>query len=403
MKKSIFIVSRDLDIQRIIYSYQDLIKKLIFKFGEVTLVSFDNFFNNRENIIFSDKKIDNFNNKLSIFFPKNKNEFNNICKSKKIIAIDNLGKNFKDFILRRLIKKNNIKLALILNQGFISNDESYPINELSSLIFEIKKKIFVTFYRILVLLKYIPNIHFYFDTRKDICENCLIKKKNFLSKLFFFLNINYFENIYHINSLAYDNFIIQNNTPKEEKIVFIDNNYNHRDITSRHKFDRLELRRIYFSRLKFFFEWISSLCNKNIEICLHPTSDFDDYKSYFNHFEISQYQTQHSILNAYIVLFHFSGSVSDAVLNKKKIISLKTGLLGSYVNYRINRYTELLKTISINIDDDQYLLLSPDLIKKELNNYDNNYESYINNFLKNKSEYQTGADKIVEVFNQQIF
>jgi len=192
MKKSIFIVSRDLDIQRIIYSYQDLIKKLIFKFGEVTLVSFDNFFNNRENIIFSDKKIDNFNNKLSIFFPKNKNEFNNICKSKKIIAIDNLGKNFKDFILRRLIKKNNIKLALILNQGFISNDESYPINELSSLIFEIKKKIFVTFYRILVLLKYIPNIHFYFDTRKDICENCLIKKKNFLSKLFFFLNINYF-------------------------------------------------------------------------------------------------------------------------------------------------------------------------------------------------------------------
>jgi len=102
-------------------------------------------------------------------------------------------------------------------------------------------------------------------------------------------------------------------------------------------------------------------------------------------------------------LFHFSGSVSDAVLNKKKIISLKTGLLGSYVNYRINRYTELLKTISINIDDDQYLLLSPDLIKKELNNYDNNYESYINNFLKNKSEYQTGADKIVEVFNQQIF
>ena len=58
MQKSIFIVSRDLDVQRIIYSYQGLIKKLIFKFGEVTLVSFDNFFNNKENIIFIDKKID---------------------------------------------------------------------------------------------------------------------------------------------------------------------------------------------------------------------------------------------------------------------------------------------------------------------------------------------------------
>ena len=55
------------------------------------------------------------------------------------------------------------------------------------------------------------------------------------------------------------------------------------------------------------------------------------YKKYLGEFELCKFQTTENIRQAFIVVFHASTAIYEAIFLKKKIISLKSNTLGEYM------------------------------------------------------------------------
>jgi len=186
----------------------------------------------------------------------------------------------------------------------------------------------------------------------------------------------------------------------EEKIVFIDSNFDHFDRIFREgKIDE-NIRVKYFTLLNKFLVKLSKTFNKKVTICLHPQSDLKTYSKYLGEFEICRYQTNENIIKAFIIIFHESTIINDAIFLKKKIISLKSSTLGEYIMNRISHYQKLLGLYSYTLEDEKEL--NKDLLLNELIEISNSYEDYI------KKEMMTddsipGENKIINTVKQEYF
>ena len=373
-----------------------LITELTNKFGKITFVNFIKIQNKQENHSIKAPNVVN----SRYFIPESEKDFINYIKSKKIIAIDCLGKDLNFFKIRTLINKTNIYLALIINTGVISNA---PIS-ISKFNFynDIKNKIKKKIYRFLVLLKVFPSIDIYFDPRRDIIENIeyKIKKYSKLQSIVKIFNILYFKECYRINCKSYDNYLELNKLNIKKKIIFLDGNYKHQDIEKRSQKISDEIRDKYFNSLENIFQNFEKEFNLDVEICLHPTSNINEYKKFFKTRNIYINKTSSEIPNAEIILFHESGSVNDAILQKKIIVSLVTRLLGGYYYQRIINYKQFLDLFSIDIDKNEEF--KKDEILKNFNNSVVKFEYYINNFLKseNTPSYKKITNIIYEFSNK---
>jgi hypothetical protein len=396
MRVCLFVASDD--ISKEINIYKEIIQKIVEKLGSFTIINFNNILKKDQNLIYDKNNIyilrNKFGDRVHYLNPLKKKEFLEYIGSDKIFAIDSLGKSFKFFLIRRLINKENIKLILIMNLGFVSNELPYSINNFKGYLFKFKKKINNLIYKFLVIIKFFPNIFIYFESRKEIYQGCVINKKKKLSFFFPFLNILYFENVYQINSKSYERYLENINNLEEKKIIFLDGNYRHPDIINRENLDIIELKKNYFQKIEFFFKWIEKIYNQNVEICLHPSSDFNEYESFFKDRIISINLTNEKIIKSSIVIFHESSAILDAIIFKKKIISLSTKLFGKYISGRIFYYQKELNLYSIDLDN--YENYNSRDIKKDLKYSIKNYDTYINNYIKTDNE-ELGSDKIIRI------
>lgn len=394
MDREICIFVSNVDpINTINYHYK-LLLELKKKFNKIKIINFIKI--QKKNLKLEVKNFDSFGFKT--FTPLNNSEFIEYSKFKKIFAIDCLGKDFIFFNIRRLINRPNIHLIVVINTGVISN-ESLNLSRLN-FISDLKNKIIKKIYRILVFLKYFSPIDLYFDPRKDIIENINLKIKKLSSvqvkfKIFNFL---YFKNCFRINCKSYDNFLLINKKPEKKKIVFLDGNFKHPDIEKRNGFISERLQKKYFNNLEKVFREFESRFNLPVDICLHPTSDQNIYKSFFKNRNVIKNRTNEEILNSEIVLFHESGSITDAIILKKKIVSLETKLLGNYYYQRIINYKKLLNLFSINIDEN--FVINQDEILQSFNKSLFKFEKYINNFIK--SDDTLSYKKITKILNDYV-
>ena len=391
------------DLPRTLNIYDSIILKIVKKYNNFTVVDFSKILKNstylKKDQINISKNENKFDGKLNVFSPLTNCDFISYAKDKHIFAFDALGKSLASFKIRRLVNKNNIKLILLINVGSISNFHDSSDNNLRNLLIKLSKKLTNYIYRFLVLIKYFSNVFIYFESRNKIYENCILNKKKIISKIFPFFNILYFENIYKINSFSYDRYLENKNNLKENKIVFIDGNYKHPDILSYKNFDLVALQKIYFERLENFFKWICKIFNQPVEICLHPSSDKEQYKSFFKNRIITQNSTYESIANSSVVIFHESSAFLDAILYKKKIISLNTSLLGEYISNRINYYKNQFNLVSINLDifnSNLTYKYERSSILNDLNAAIKNYDYYIKENLITDAD-DKGSDKIIKI------
>lgn len=391
------------DLPRTLNIYDSIILKIVKKYNNFTVVDFSKILKNstylKKDQINISKNENKFDGKLNVFSPLTNYDFISYAKDKHIFAFDALGKSLASFKIRRLVNKNNIKLILLINGGSISNFHDSSDNNLRNLLIKLSKKLTNYIYRFLVLIKYFSNVFIYFESRNKIYENCILNKKKIISKIFPFFNILYFENIYKINSFSYDRYLENKNNLKENKIVFIDGNYKHPDILSYKNFDLVALQKIYFERLENFFKWICKIFNQPVEICLHPSSDKEQYKSFFKNRIITQNSTYESIANSSVVIFHESSAFLDAILYKKKIISLNTSLLGEYISNRINYYKNQFNLVSINLDifnSNLTYKYERSSILNDLNAAIKNYDYYIKENLITDAD-DKGSDKIIKI------
>lgn len=399
MKVHLFVASNNLS--KSINIYNEIILKCIEELGRFTIINFNNILKKKQNLSDDQNNIsilkNKFGDKINYINPSKKNEFIEYIGKDKIFAIDGLGKSFNFFLIRRLIKKKNIKLILIMNLGFVSNELSYSINSFKGYLFKFKKKINNLIYKFLVIIKFFPNIYIYFESRKKIYQNCVENKKKKLSFFFPFLNILYFENVYKINTLSHEHYLKNKNILEEKKIIFLDGNYRHLDIIGRENLDIIELKKNYFEKIDIFFKWIENIFNQKVEICLHPSSNKDEYEDFFRTRIVTQNKTNESLVKASVVIFHESSAILDAVIYKKKIISLSTNLFGRYISNRIIYYQKALNLYSIDLDNyDNYKNFRRNDIDSDLKYSIKNYDTYISNYLKSDNE-EFASDKIIRV------
>ena len=120
MKNTICIFFSSNKIEKLLSVYNDLITSFPSKYEKFYLINFYEMMNNNQKDLNDYKKYEHQYN-IKIICPKNKKEFNNFVDQRFIFAFDNLGKNFDYFKIRSIINRKNIKLILLQNIGYFSN------------------------------------------------------------------------------------------------------------------------------------------------------------------------------------------------------------------------------------------------------------------------------------------
>ena len=353
---------------KIVNIYKNYIGSLINKYGKFIIVDFYKYSqkNNKKTIneeLFKKK----FKDKIHFFYPRNKYEFYEFIENKHVIALDSLGKDFNAFKIRYLINKRNIFIILLSNLGFLSNEKIGTLDLSKKNKFQFYYKILNKYiYRTLILLNFFPKTFLYFESRKKIVDkfnnNRFTKMFKKFPKLGFLIN---FLNVRRINSDAYENFIKLKKRGKENRIIFIDGNYKHPDIIKREQLDLHKVRNEYFKLLSNKLTMLEKIFKKKIEICLHPSSDLKVYKKNLQKFKISKGKTREKVFDSYMVIFHESSAVMDALIAKKKILILETNIFGNYLLSRMLMYKSLLKLPSIDMHSKKKLS-KKDIINKYL-------------------------------------
>lgn len=291
------------------------------------------YFINTHNI-FNKKKLKinhNFFKKKNIihFSPKSIGELNKFLCKNNIFLINNTSFQFKNIIFHYLVSKNNIFQISFSNIFQFSNykiENWAYVDFIRKLKFLFTKKISLVVYRVLVILRLINQINILCIAKKNVFNRYrtnLGKNTLFLKK---------YKDIRSV-SVKLPSYHDQKKISKKY-ITFIDSGILHLDIIKRGYVINNKMMNNYFSFLKNYLTKLNKIFNKEIIICLHPTSNYSLYKKKLNGFKVYKYKTEEYVINSFLVLFHDSTSIFSAIILKKKIISLKSNIMGPYLNAR---------------------------------------------------------------------
>jgi hypothetical protein len=338
---------------------------------------------------------------IKIYKPHNGQELKAIFQNKKFIAFNNLGKSFSFFKIYFYLKKINLKQILLMNIGYPQNKTSLDLKNKSifftSAFFFLRKKFIYYIFRILTILEIFPKIDVYFESKKNIVKAVKSGLSSQIEKLLPFTKLSYFRKVYIINSRAFK--IIKKNNISNRYLCFIDSNFCALDRVLREgKINNKDKKLYYYYLKKLFFE-LQKIFKKKMIICVHPKNNDKIFYSYFKKFTIRKYETSKIITKSAIVLFHDSSAITDAILQKKNIISLNSELLGNYLNKSTKLYSKILGTHSIELDKN-YQLNKTELIKK-LNITKKKMNFYVKNNLKSDGN-RLGKDKIVDIIKKEF-
>lgn len=338
---------------------------------------------------------------IKIYKPRDAQELKAIFKKKKLIAFNNLGKSFSFFKIYFYLKKINLKQILLMNIGYLENKTSLDLNNssffLSSALFFLRKKISYFIFRILTILEIFPKIDIYFESKKNTVKAVKSGLSSRIEKILPFTKLAYFRKVYSINSRAYD--VIKNNNVSNKYLCFVDSNFNALDRVLREGKINNKDKKLYYFYLKQLFLELQKIFKKKMVICVHPKNNDKFFFSYFKQFIIKKYETSKIITKSSLVLFHDSSAITDAILQKKNIISLNSELLGNYLNNSTKLYSKILGSHSIELDKN-YELNKIELIKK-LNISKKKMSRYAKNNLKSDGD-RLGKDKIIDIIKKQV-
>ncbi len=314
MKKNIFGIVIDNQSPEVIYKFY---KEL---FSEVSK-NFDKFYilDLTDLVLYKRKGVDITKGKS--LFPKNfiykkisnAKNLELFLKDKRLIAINNLGKNPDYFWALRCLKKNNVKLINILNTGEIGNQTTLNFSKRSFVNWKnFYSRGFYFFFRILTIINILPKIEITFHSNIEVIKKLNNSFTKNFDKVFPFFKISYVNEFIKINSRSTTLRKTQN---KSSYILFIDCPIMSGDrLTFENNNIKIEEKKFY-EKLILFLKNLSKLYKKKVIVSLHPK-----YKNKYlqNNFKLAKKSTREMIDDASLVIFSTSGAIIDAVLKKKK-------------------------------------------------------------------------------------
>lgn len=354
----------DISFQKRYNLQKDLYNYLGKKYKKFYFINCHNIFNKKKlqiNYSFYRKK------NIIFFNPKNVSDLKKFLSKDKIFLINNLTYKFEHFFFHFLVSKQNIFQISVDNIPIFSNyksDNWDHVNFLTKIRFLYRKKFQKIIYRILIILRIINQIDILYVSRKDLYKkyNLAYNKKSLLLKKYKSVKI---------TSIRIPSF------PKTKKssnkyITLLDSNILHPDMLRRgHLINNAKVKE-YFIFLKNYLTNLRKVFKKEIIICLHPSSNHLLYKNHLSGFKMYKHKTNKYIVNSFLVLFHGSSTMFNAIMLKKNIINLKSEIMGAFRDarryYYLKRFKLVVHDIEKNIKIEKKTLI--DELKRNIKSYD---------------------------------
>ena len=380
-----------------------LLNKLSENFNKIYLINLENlkifkgFHSNESKLEITDhikKKFSFRNDNVEYFCPKDKSEFKIFMQNKKIYAISNLGRYFSDIPIHLLMSKYDIKLFQVSFVGNIQETSFKFKNIFRFIIYFFNKNISYKIITILSILGIVPKVEIRFTSISS-----LVNKKNFLRKLLEFFKISYVKKYILVNSRSYDMAIEKKNYLSQENIIYLDPMINNVELKAvEGNIDQKNFSNHYY-QLKKFLKKIEFLFKKKKIIFLHPRDNFSEKEKIFEDFKVVQHETGENILKSSLVIFFETSAIIDAIIFKKKLLTLYSNFISSTFKTGADRYVNKLSILQININDidklEDYNKINSDLEKSTLN-----YDKYIKENIKPDTD-EAGHLKIIRVLKKE--
>jgi hypothetical protein len=342
-----------------------------------------------------------------------------------------LGRSFKYFKILFLLKKNNCKLLINLNIGFKNisanrfffSKKKLTESAINYIKFIFLRKFSFIIFRFLVLINIFPKIELLFEGSKKntkIINNYLGKK---IKKYFPKIDISYIKRVIHINCRSYDELIDKKKEINQKYITFLDSGFDHGDVLLREGAQQKQDREKYYHLLNLTMNKFKKIYKKKVVICLHPKTDYNIIRKFlhnFKNFKVVKFRTRYYIQKSYIVLFHDSSAIIDAIFLKKKILNLRSNVMGEYYKYQNKLYSSLINVPSFDMEDSHKL--NKQFVEKKYFSKKIKYNSYIKdlltcsikdydkiikykniNLITSKFKNQKGSKQIIEIIKKKFF
>ena len=303
-------------------------------------------------------------NLTNIKYFKDYNSFKKfLLKTKAYAVIDLLFPSLNSFLIKKLIKKKNIKL-IKLNLGTSPMPNISFIKKLINKFYEKKQKGGS-------IIQKLKN-HFF------------IKLNSLYEPDYLFISsrkekINNFKgSVIKNHSLDYDIFLSNKKKIKENKVIFLDSNFLYNTDYKIHKTKKPITKDIYCKEINIFFDNLEKQLNKKIIIAASPKSNIKKISKIFDKREVAINKTFDLIRESSLVIVHKSTAISFAILFKKPMIFITTNQINeSWLGDEINHIAKLLSCKTINISKISYL---EKIFLPKINT--SKYKRYINDFIK---------------------
>ena len=380
-----------------------LIDNICKKFEKIYIINFINlkfFSNKKEKSNFTINKKLKIPNNIEFFIPLNSKDFANFMIGKELIGINSLGRKFSDLKIYLLLKKYKIKQVQISNIGNIQT-RWLPLKNYfwKGVLWKLKHVYAHKFIVLLSNLGLISKIEIRFMTNSAIVE-CIKKSKNFYKRIFNHFKLSYAKEIILVNSRAFDLYKVDKTKVRENLIVHLDWILDDPQfLVFKDPLDKKSIEKHYFY-LEKLLKYFSNVYKKKVVVPLHPMDDLKLKKKYFPDFDVVQFQTRESILEAFIVFFFESSAILDAILLKKKIINLHSDV---FDKHQINMNQELNRKIGIlNINIRDEVFAKKDDLLLQLDNAAEKYSNHIKTYIAPDGD-NLGYEKIIKTLKERFF
>ncbi len=384
-----------------IKAHDFIFKKLSDKFDKIYYINIFNlnFFKNSksEKIIIKEKIPHN----IIYYEPKSLIEFKNFLKDKELIAICNFGKDLEDLKKHLILNFLKIKFIQISNIGNIQ--WSYHGHDKQSFIkkfyFRAIKIYTQKFINLLSIIGLAPRIQIRFVSNLD---NINAINKNKFKKLMYRLKLFYAKELIVVNSRAYDISKENKSDISEDFIVLLDYDLDHPDdLLSGAKYTK-KIINDHYNQLNNLLENFSNKIKKKVVIAAHPRSNISVKKKYFPNYDVVQFKTLDYIRKAFIVIFFDSSAIIDAIILKKRAVTLCTSNLVRLARDGSNKYSSNIGIFQLNLDNIDYSKIDNIIHETEKRIYF--YDKYINkHILPAGEESGTGYSKIINTIKERFF
>ena len=383
-----------------------LINKICEKFEKVYIIDVANlkFFSKKKKVFdYTLNKEFKLPQNIEYYNPQDSNDFKHFMKEKELIGISNFGTRFPELKVFFLLKQHKIRQVQISPIG-VSHFGLVSIKKFfwKSLLWKLKHLYSYKFTVFLSNLGLISKMEIKFITNPDIFK--YKKTSNTIyKKIFNYFKLSFAKEFILINSRAFDLFKSNKITVDEKQIVLIDDPYNDPERTRlREPLDGKKETEHYYN-LNRILKQFSNIYKKKIIVCIHPVDDLELKKKYFSDFEVVKYQTKENIYKAFIVLFSESTAIIDAILLKKRIISVISNAMDENQIRHSSYFAKEFGAEKINIEDD--VIVDADnknafLLK--LDKATKNYSNFINSYIAADGD-NLGYEKIINTLKSRFF